>query len=251
MTCPMHHDRLARCMLQAGGEGGGGYHRAAWRGRWARPSASSARPLLMKSRGARSSLESFNAERERTAGLHDRRCPRGGGARTGPHEEAVIQISADCYIGQGHEIRVSVPIEEALEGRRREAEFERLYEQVYGLRIPLGDHGPSPCHHQAVSPKRAAKAMKKPAPKPRSKRTIYDPALGKQVSAPVYWRDMKAGSRVKTPPSSRRMKHSIIGANFDASINKRLHRSGAPPMSKDATRRHPRRSWNRDRGGGE
>ena len=40
----------------------------------------------------------------------------------------------------------------------------------------------------------------KAAPKPRSKRTIYDPALGRQVQAPVYWRfDMKPGAAIKGP----------------------------------------------------
>ena len=38
-------------------------------------------------------------------------------------------------------------------------------------------------------------------PKPRSRRRIYDPALGKQVDAPVYWRfDLVPGASLKRVP---------------------------------------------------
>ncbi|MCX7350400.1 MAG: hydantoinase/oxoprolinase family protein, partial [Alphaproteobacteria bacterium] len=68
---------------------------------------------------------------------------------------------------------------------------------------------------------RAARAAKKAAPKPRSKRRIYDPALGKQVDAPVYWRfDMKPGSAIKGPAIIAEDETStIVGANFNATIN--------------------------------
>ena len=88
-----------------------------------------------------------------------------------------------------------------------------------------------------MKPKRAAKAAKKAAPKPRSKRTIYDPALGKQVQAPVYWRfDMKPGSAIKGPAIIAEDETStIVGANFNGVDQLTwLHRSGAHAMSKDA-----------------
>ena len=140
----------------------------------------------------------------------------------------VIQIIADCrYIGQGHEIRVSVPVKtlRQADGAKLKAEFERLYEQVYGLRIPNQEAEAITwsvtVSSQAVKPKRAAKAAKAPAPRPRSKRTIYDPALGKQVQAPVYWRfDMKPGSAIKGPAIIAEDETStIVGANFNASVN--------------------------------
>ncbi len=139
-----------------------------------------------------------------------------------------IQIIADCrYIGQGHEIRVSVPVKKLAkaDGAKLKAEFERLYEQVYGLRIPNQEAEAITwsvtVSSQGVKPKRAAKAAKKAAPKPRSKRTIYDPALGKQVQAPVYWRfDMKPGSAIKGPAIIAEDETStIVGANFSASVN--------------------------------
>jgi N-methylhydantoinase A len=140
----------------------------------------------------------------------------------------VIQIIADCrYIGQGHEIRVSVPVKKlsSADGAKLKAEFERLYEQVYGLKIPHQEAEAITwsvtVSSPAVKPKRAARAAKKPPPKPRSKRTIYDPALGRQVQAPVYWRfDMTPGAAVKGPAIIAEDETStIVGANFKASVN--------------------------------
>ncbi len=139
-----------------------------------------------------------------------------------------VQIIADCrYIGQGHEIRVSVPVKtlNAKDGVTLKAAFERQYEQVYGLRIPNQEAEAITwsvtVSSPAIKPKRAAKASPKPAPPPRSKRTIYDPALGKQVQAPVYWRfDMMPGASIKGPAIIAEDETStIVGANFKASIN--------------------------------
>jgi len=140
----------------------------------------------------------------------------------------MIHLIADCrYVGQGHEIRVPVPVKKLgpADGAKLKAEFERLYEQVYGLRIPHQEAEAITwsvtVSSKAAKPKRAAKATKKAAPKPRSKRTIYDPALGKQVAAPVYWRfDMKPGAAIKGPAIIAEDETStIVGANFTAAIN--------------------------------
>jgi N-methylhydantoinase A len=142
--------------------------------------------------------------------------------------KATVQVIADCrYVGQGHEIRVPVPVKTLTQadGARLKAAFEKLYEQVYGLRIPNQEAEAITwsvtVSSAAVKPKRAARAAKKDAPKPRSRRTIYDPALGKQVQAPVYWRfDMKPGSAIKGPAIIAEDETStIVGANFSASIN--------------------------------
>ncbi|PZF77917.1 hydantoinase/oxoprolinase family protein [Aestuariivirga litoralis] len=139
-----------------------------------------------------------------------------------------VQVIADCrYIGQGHEIRVPVPVRKLMpaDGAKLKAAFEKLYEQVYGLRIPNQEAEAITwsvtVSSQAKKPKRAAKATKKAAPKPRSKRTIYDPALGRQVAAPVYWRfDMKPGAAIKGPAIIAEDETStIVGANFTASVN--------------------------------
>ncbi|MFO1132856.1 MAG: hydantoinase/oxoprolinase family protein [Hyphomicrobiales bacterium] len=139
-----------------------------------------------------------------------------------------IQVIADCrYVGQGHEIRVPVPVRKLTpaDGAKLKAEFERLYEQVYGLRIPNQEAEAITwsvtVSSKAAKPKRAAKAAKKAAPKPRSKRTIYDPALGRQVQVPVYWRfDMKPGAAIRGPAIIAEDETStIVGANFSAAVN--------------------------------
>ena len=140
----------------------------------------------------------------------------------------MIHVIADCrYVGQGHEIRVSVPVKKLAQtdGAKLKAEFERIYEQVYGLRIPNQEAEAITwsvtVSSKAAKPKRAAKAARKAAPRPRGKRTLYDPALGKQVQAPVYWRfDMKPGSAIKGPAIIAEDETStIVGANFTAAIN--------------------------------
>lgn len=148
--------------------------------------------------------------------------PALGGAK------ATVQIIADCrYVGQGHEIRVSVPLRalKDADGAKLKAAFESQYVQVYNLRIPNQEAEAITwsvtVSSLAKKPKRASKTSAKSTPKPRSKRLIYDPALGKQVKAPVYWRfDMKPGAAFKGPAIIAEDETStIVGANFSARIN--------------------------------
>jgi N-methylhydantoinase A len=139
-----------------------------------------------------------------------------------------VRIIADCrYVGQGHEIRVTVPVRTLAnaDGAKLKAEFERVYEQVYGLRIPNQEAEAITWSvtvaSKAVKAKRAARVSAKAAPPPRGKRAIYDPALGKQASAPVYWRfDMPPGASIKGPAIIAEDETStIVGANFRATVN--------------------------------
>jgi len=179
-------------------------------------------------RSAVQSLETFDAERVNrllASMTRDARAvvePALGGAR------ASVQIIADCrYVGQGHEIRTAVPVRKltARDGASLKAAFETTYEQVYGLRIPNQEveaiTWSVTVSARAAKPKRAAKTTRKPAPKPRAKRVIYDPALGKQVNAPVYWRfDMKEGAQITGPAIIAEDETStIVGARFRAAIN--------------------------------
>ena len=141
---------------------------------------------------------------------------------------ATVQIIADCrYVGQGHEIRVSVPVRKLsdADGRKLKAAFEKLYEQVYGLRIPNQEAEAITwsvtVSSKPIKPKRAAAAPRRPPPSARGRRTVYDPALGKQIAVPIYWRfDMKPGSAIKGPAIIAEDETStIVGANFKASIN--------------------------------
>lgn len=142
--------------------------------------------------------------------------------------KSTIQIIADCrYVGQGHEIRIAVPtrVLTATDGAKLKAEFEQIYEQVYGLRIPNQDveaiTWSVTVSSKPETPKRAGSTRAAPPPRPRRKRTIYDPALGRQLSVPVYWRfDMKPGTAIKGPAIIAEDETStIVGANFRARIN--------------------------------
>jgi N-methylhydantoinase A len=138
------------------------------------------------------------------------------------------QIIADCrYVGQGHEVRLEVPVRalKAGDGAALKAGFEKLYEQVYGLRIP-DQRVEAITWSVTVStpvakPKRVAKPAKAAAPAPRGKRLLYDPALGKRAHAPVYWRfDMKPGAKIKGPAIIAEDETStIVGAHFTACID--------------------------------
>ena len=173
-------------------------------------------------------LESFDAARvnrlleKMTRDAHAVVDPALGGAKV------FVQVIADCrYVGQGHEIRVPVPLRKLTgrDGAKLKAHFERIYEQVYGLRIPNQEAEAITwsvtVSSKKVKPKRAANAAKKPPPNPRGKRAIYDPALGKLVQAPVYWRfDMKPGAAIKGPAIIAEDETStIVGANFKAGVN--------------------------------
>ncbi len=179
-------------------------------------------------RSAVTSLESFDARRVNRlldSMTRDARAvvePALAGAK------ASVQIIADCrYVGQGHEIRVSVPVRKLsdADGKRLKAAFEKTYEQVYGLRIPNQEveaiTWSVTVSSKTEKPRRAAKAARRSAPQPRSRRTIYDPALGKQVNAPVYWRfDMKPGASIQGPAIIAEDETStIVGARFGATIN--------------------------------
>lgn len=179
-------------------------------------------------RSAAVSLDAFNAKAVNALLHHMTKDARAVVEPALGKTKATVQVIADCrYVGQGHEIRVTVPVKtlKDADGKTLKAAFEAQYEQVYGLRIP---HQEAEAITWSVTvssvakkPKRAAKTSAKSTPKPRSKRLIYDPALGKQVMAPVYWRfDMKPGATFKGPAIIAEDETStIVGANFKAKIN--------------------------------
>ncbi|MEP7172399.1 MAG: hydantoinase/oxoprolinase family protein [Aestuariivirga sp.] len=179
-------------------------------------------------RSAAVSLDAFNAKTVNTLLQHMTKDARAVVEPALGKTKATVQVIADCrYVGQGHEIRVTVPVKTLndADGKKLKAAFEAQYEQVYGLRIP-NQEAEAITWSVTVSsiakkPKRAAKTSAKSTPKPRSKRLIYDPALGKQVMVPVYWRfDMKPGATFKGPAIIAEDETStIVGANFRAKIN--------------------------------
>ena len=143
-------------------------------------------------------------------------------------KQVTLQRIADCrYVGQGHEIRISVPVRKLNDGdgAKLRAEFERLYGQIYGLTIEGMEveaiTWSVTASSRAAAPKKAPKVKPSRAPAPRGHRAVYDPVLGKMAKAPVYWRfDMAPGASIKGPAIIAEDETStIVGANFRARIN--------------------------------
>jgi N-methylhydantoinase A len=139
-----------------------------------------------------------------------------------------LHIIADCrYVGQGHEIQVTIPKRKLTksDGAKLKVAFEKAYAQIYGLTVP--DQAAEAITWSVTS---SSKVVRPPsiravpsrrAGKPLRNRKIYDPALGKIVSAPVYWRfDLAPGMALKGPAIIAEYETStIVGSRFTAKIN--------------------------------
>lgn len=139
----------------------------------------------------------------------------------------VIRIADFRYVGQGHEIRVTLPdgALNATDGPKLRQAFEKLYKVLYGLIIPnMEIEAVTWSVTVASTPPKVARAGKPKAakaPSPRKQRQVYDQALGKTVTMPVYWRfDMKPGARIKGPAIIAENETStLVGAHFQAQLD--------------------------------
>jgi N-methylhydantoinase A len=142
--------------------------------------------------------------------------------------KAKISIVADCrYVGQGHEIRITIPVRtlKASDGAKLKAEFEKSYQQIYNLTIPgqaaeaitwsVTASGP------AASAMRGGVTLKRGAAKALRKVKLFDAKLGKEISAPVYWRfDLGRSAKIKGPAIIAEHETStIVGAGFTGSVD--------------------------------
>jgi N-methylhydantoinase A len=110
------------------------------------------------------------------------------------------------YIGQGHELQLPLPDGklDAADARRLRADFEKTYGSIYGVTMPDQDvefvtwsvtvSAPSDSPHPTKP------VQKHPAPPPRSRRHVYEPALGRMTEFAVYGRDdLEPGSELAGP----------------------------------------------------
>jgi N-methylhydantoinase A len=105
------------------------------------------------------------------------------------------------------------------------AAFEKTYAQIYGLTIP-GQAAEAitwsvTSSSRVGKPQLAKMPPTRKAVEPLRSRKIYDPALGKLVSAPIYWRfDLTPGMALKGPAIIAEHETStIVGSRFNAKIN--------------------------------
>jgi N-methylhydantoinase A len=138
------------------------------------------------------------------------------------------RIVADCrYIGQGHEIQISVPTRKLLarDGATLRTAFEKAYAQVYGLTIP-GQQVEAITWSVTVAssvapPQPVRKVSSRSTAKPLRARKVHDAAAGKALSTPVYWRfDLKPGTTIKGPAIIAEHETStIVTSRFNARID--------------------------------
>jgi len=110
------------------------------------------------------------------------------------------------YIGQGHELQLTLPegalrAEDAL---RLRAQFEKLYGSIYGVTMPDQDvefvTWSVTVSAPPETPLSAKPVQKHPAPAPRSRRDVYEPALGRMAEFAVYRRgELEPGYELAGP----------------------------------------------------
>jgi N-methylhydantoinase A len=142
--------------------------------------------------------------------------------------KAKISIVADCrYVGQGDEIRIAIPVRNltVADGAKLKVIFEKAYGTIYGLTIPgqaaeaitwsVTASGP------AATLAKPTRSGKRGTAKALRKVKLFDAKLGRDVSAPVFWRfDMGQRARVKGPAIIAEHETStIVGAGFTACID--------------------------------
>jgi len=136
------------------------------------------------------------------------------------------------YVGQGHEIAVSLPVEVYADthGELFRAAFEAAYTKLYGRTIAGIDIEvlswtltiSAPPADVAAAPDEPGSAA---TPQAVSRQSLYDPASGKRADVPVYLRDELApGTRIEGPALiTEDQTTTVVSARFDASIDARRY----------------------------
>lgn len=137
------------------------------------------------------------------------------------------------YLGQGHEIAVSLPVEpygEQHVGIFRKA-FEDAYTRLYGriidgvdievLSWTLTISASAP--ETSLAP--GIKHSDRPLPEPVSQQVLFDPAQERYLDAPVYYRDqMQPGDRISGPALiTEDQTTTVVTSNYDAAVDVHGH----------------------------
>jgi N-methylhydantoinase A len=137
------------------------------------------------------------------------------------------------YVGQGHEIPVSLPVEACTAAHRdifREA-FESAYRQLYGriiegVEIEVLSWTLTVSASIADSGGETAQAgASRSLPDPIGEQSVYDPSLQKTVSARVYLRDqLRPGTSLAGPVLiTESQTTTVVTSNFEARISNQGH----------------------------
>jgi len=139
-----------------------------------------------------------------------------------------LRRSVDArYIGQGFDLTLLLPEGnlEAADAQRLRTQFERLYQTVYGVTMPDQDVELVTWSVTASSPTDAPAAhqqvARRAAPAAHSRRSVYEPALGRMADFAVYRRDdLAAGDELSGPALIEEAQTTtVVPASFTAYID--------------------------------
>ena len=139
-----------------------------------------------------------------------------------------IRRSVDArYIGQGFDLTLALPEGdlEAADAQRLRAQFERLYQTVYGVTMPDQDVELVTWSVTASSPTDAPaphqQVTRRAAPAAHSRRRVYEPALGSMADFAVYRRDdLAPGDELSGPALIEEAQTTtVVPASFTAYID--------------------------------
>jgi N-methylhydantoinase A len=160
------------------------------------------------------------------------------------HEEAlaVVQQGSDAsdliesrqaymrYIGQGHEIAVTLPVEYFSKDHAAIflQAFEAAYRHLYGRTIDGIDVEALSWTLTISAPTRkvtreTANPVKETTPSPTGSQSLFDPTAAARVDAPVYLRDqLRAGNQIKGPALiTEDQTTTVVTSSYEATIDGR------------------------------
>lgn len=179
---------------------------------------------------------------------------RQGLPNVSPAELIEVRQAYMRYLGQGHEIAVTLPVEhyDARHGETFRTAFEAVYRQLYGRIIEgveievlswtltiaqeiTGVREPFFAPETgAKEPRLAKKGSLTPVSPPVSRQSLFDPALARRVEVPVYLREtLPPGSLIRGPAliaedQTTTVVTAVFVARIDARGNIVLTRSEEP-----------------------
>ena len=132
------------------------------------------------------------------------------------------------YRGQGHEITVELPVRDFTTADRATMRklFEEAYSRLYSRHIPGVEIEILSWVVAVAAPAEGALAVpveiKSTEPKPKSLRSLFDPASGEFLDVPIYWRlDLAPGARIRGPAVIAEDDTStVVSPLFDARIDR-------------------------------
>jgi len=132
------------------------------------------------------------------------------------------------YRGQGHEIRVELPVRDFTASDRPVIRklFEDAYSRLYSRHIPGVEIEILSWVVSVGAPAEGTLAYaadaKSTTPKPRAQRRVFDPGSGEFLDMPIYWRaDLSPGAQVRGPAVIAEDDTStVVSPSFDAAIDR-------------------------------